>query len=118
MLPKLLGKTTLETKPDRVEAARAMMAKMSVRGIVALQQGMAARPDSVVTLKTIDVPTLILCGEEDVLTPVAEAHLMKQHIPGSRLETVRRAGHYAPFEQPEYCGRLLRGFLDSLQLNR
>jgi len=117
MLPKLLGKTTLSTKPDRVEAAREMMSKMSVRGIVALQQGMAARPDSVATLKTIDVPALIICGEEDALIPVTEAHLMQQHIPGSRLETVPRAGHYTAFEQPEYCGRLLRGFLDSLQLN-
>ncbi len=116
MLPKLLGKTTLETKPERVAAAREVMSRMSVRGIVALQQGMAARPDSVATLKTIDVPALIIGGEEDSLIPAAETQLMQHHISRSRLEIVPKAGHYAAFEQPEHCGRLVRRFLDSLQL--
>ncbi len=114
MLPKLLGKTSIETRPGRVAAAREMMSRMSVRGIVALQEGMATRPDSIANLKTIDVPTLIIGAEEDTLTPVAEAEIMRQNISGSRMEVVPRAGHYAVFEQPEYCGRLLRSFLDSV----
>ncbi len=115
MLPKLLGKTSMETRPDRVAAAREMMARMSVRGIVALQQGMATRPDSIATLKTIDVPALIIGAEEDTLTPIAEAEIMRQNISGSRMELVPKAGHYAAFEQPEYCGRLLRNFLDGVE---
>jgi len=116
MLPKLLGKTTQETRADLVAGARAMMSRMTVAGIVAVQRGMAARPDSIPTLKTINVPTLIVAGEEDTATPLPEAELMKKHIPGSRLELVPRAGHYAAFEQPAYCGKLLRTFLDGMNL--
>ena len=62
------------------------------------------------------VPVLLIGGEEDTATPLAEAALMKQHIPNARLEVVPRAGHYAAFEQPEYVGRLLRSFVDGLSL--
>jgi pimeloyl-ACP methyl ester carboxylesterase len=117
MLPKLLGRTTLQTRPDRVDAARAMMSRMTVPGIVAVQQGMAMRADSIPTLKTVTVPTLVMVGQEDELTPVSEAQLMHQQIPGSRMEIVPQAGHYAAFEQPEHCGKLLRGFFDQLVLS-
>jgi 3-oxoadipate enol-lactonase len=115
MLPKLLARTTLETRQDLVSGARGMMARMNVAGIVAVQQGMMERPDSIPTLKTINVPTLIVAGEEDGATPLAEAEVMRQHIAGSRLEVIPRAGHYAIFEQPEYAGRLMRGFVDGLK---
>jgi pimeloyl-ACP methyl ester carboxylesterase len=75
---------------------------------------MAARPDSVETLNTIDVPTLLLVGSEDTLTPVADAELMRQNIPGSQLRVVARGGHYAAFEQSEATLPLLRQFLDGL----
>lgn len=114
MLPKMLGQTTLRTRPDRVEAARGLMARMSVKGIVAALQGLAARPDSVPTLKTIDVPALIVAGEEDTLIPRSEAELMHREIHGSRLEVVANAGHCAALEQAESTSRILRGFLDSV----
>lgn len=116
MLPRLLGETTLRSRLDLVEAARAMMARMTVKGLVAALQGLAARPDSVPTLKTIDVPTLIVAGEEDTLIPRAEAELMRSNISGSRLEVVPKAGHYAAFEQPEFTGRMLREWLDRLEM--
>lgn len=114
MLPRLLGETTRRNRPDRVEEAHKMMSAMTPAGIAALQRGMAERPDSVPTLGTIQVPTLILAGDEDTLTPLPESKLMQQHIAGSRLEVIPRAGHFGPFEQPEEAGRLLRRFLDSL----
>lgn len=114
MTPKLLGASTRSGRPDLVASAVRRMKEMSVAGIVALQQGMAERPDSVPTLKTIAVPTLVLVGEEDVLTPPADAELLHQNISGSRLHRIPRAGHFAAFEQPEETARLLRGFLDPL----
>ena len=114
MLPKLLGETTRRNRPDVVHAARRMMLQMTVQGIVAAQTGMAARSDSLPTLKTVDVPTLILVGTEDTLTPGGEAEVMHQHVSGSRLEIIPEAGHFAPFEQPETATRLLRGFLEPL----
>jgi len=117
LLPKLLGRSTVETRPDRVAAARTMMSRMTVAGIVANLQGMAVRPDSIPTLPTINVPALVIAGEEDTATPRSDAELMKQHISGSCLQVVPRAGHYAAFEQPEYVGKLIRGFLDELKLS-
>lgn len=115
MVPKLLGETTRTTRPDLVERARKMMLEMPVAGIAAVQRGMAARPDSVADLKTINVPTLILVGAEDVVTPLSEAELMQRQISNSRLAVVPRAGHYAIFEQHEPAGKTIRGFLDGLR---
>ena len=112
MLPKLFSPLTVGNRPDIVDAARAMMRKMSPQDIAGVQRGMADRPDSVATLKTIDVPTLIIAGGDDSV-PVHEAELMQQNISGSRLQVMPRAGHYAALEQPEEFGRLLRGFLDT-----
>lgn len=114
MVPKLLGKTTLNTRPDRVEAALGMMRKMSPRNVAAVQRGMAERPDSVETLKTINVPVLVVTGDEDVLTGIAEAELMRQHITGAEMKVITRAGHYSPWEQPEEVGKLLRRFADGV----
>jgi len=114
MVPKLIGKTTREARPDLVEAARRMMRKMSAADVAAVQTGMAERPDSMATMKTINVPTLIVTGDEDTLTGVSEAELMRQNISGSQLKVIPRAGHYSIWEQPEEAGRVLRQFLDSL----
>jgi pimeloyl-ACP methyl ester carboxylesterase len=112
MVPKLLGRTTLAARPDLADAARRMMHKMTPKGISAIQRGMAERPDSTGDLKTINVPTLIAIGDEDVLTTVADGELMRQHISGSELRLIPKAGHWAPWEQPEATGLLLRQFLD------
>jgi 3-oxoadipate enol-lactonase len=114
MIPRLLGKTTRETRPDLVEGALQMMRAMSPADVAAIQRGMAERPDSVDTLKTINVPTLLVTGEEDILTGVSEAELMHRHIAGSELRAFPKAGHYSPWEQPEAVGRVLRQFLDGV----
>jgi len=112
----LIGETTRRTRPDIVGTARAMMQRMSVDGLAAIQQGMAERPDSVATLRTINVPALIIAGQEDTVTPLANAQLMHQRIDGSQLQIIARGGHYSALEQPEEFGRVLRQFLDELRL--
>ena len=112
MIPRLLGKTTRETRPDLVAGALRMMRKMSPEDVAQVQRGMAERPDSVDILKTINVPTLLVTGDEDILTGVSEAELLRQHISGSQLRVIAKAGHYSPWEQPEETSRLLRQFLD------
>src|SRR5579863_1386426 len=114
MIPRLLGKTTREARPDLVAGALGMMRKMSPEDVAQVQRGMAERPDSVETLKTINVPTLLITGEEDILTGVNEAELMRQHIAGSRMCVIPKAGHYAPWERAEEMTKLLRGFLEGL----
>jgi 3-oxoadipate enol-lactonase len=114
MIPRLLGKTTRETRPDLVAGALRMMRKTSPENVAQVQRGMAERPDSVDTLKTINVPTLLVTGDEDILTGVNEAELMRQHISGSQLRVIPKAGHYSAWEQPEEAGKLLRQFLERL----
>jgi 3-oxoadipate enol-lactonase len=115
MTPKLLGKTTQEVRPDLVADARRMMLKMSPQDIAQVQQGMAARPDSVTTLKTINVPALVVMGEEDTSIPLSDGELMRQHIANSRLAVIPKAGHFAVWEQAEAAGTLVRQFVDTCQ---
>ena len=114
MLQKAPAATTRHSRPDLIEAALGMMRKMSPEDVAGVQRGMAERPDSIPILKTINVPTLIITGDEDVLTGVPEAEVMKQNIPGAQMKVIAKAGHYSPFEQPAEVGRMLRQFLDSL----
>ncbi len=114
MAPKLLGRTTYNTRPDLVEGALRMMRKMSAEDVAMVQRGMAERPDSVETLKTINVPALIVTGDEDILTGVAEAELMRQTMSGSQMKVIGKAGHYSPWEQPGEVGKLVRQFLDTV----
>ena len=112
MIPKLLGSTTLSSRPDLVEGALRMMRKMSPEDISLVLRGMAERPDSVPDLKYINLPTLIVMGEEDMFATPADGELMRQNIPNSRLKRIPKAGHYAPWERPEAVAPLLRQFLD------
>jgi pimeloyl-ACP methyl ester carboxylesterase len=116
MIPKLLGATTVSSRPDLVEGALRMMRKMSAEDISQVQRGMAERPDSVRDLEHINLPTLIVIGEEDTFSTVADGELMRQNIPGSRLKIIPKAGHYAPWERPEAVAPLLRQFLDFVPL--
>ena len=114
MLQKVLSETTRRSRSNVVEGALRMMRKMSAEDLAGVQRGMAERPDSVSTLKTINVPTLIITGDEDKMTGPPEAEVMKQNIAGSQLRVIPKAGHYSPWEQPEEVGRTLRNFLDSI----
>ncbi len=113
MLPKVLSQTTRTNRPDIVDAARRMMQSMSAHDIAAVQRGIAERPDSVATLATINVPTLLVAGDEDII-PLSESELMRQYISASRLQVISKVGHYAALENPAEFGALLRTFLDGL----
>jgi pimeloyl-ACP methyl ester carboxylesterase len=112
MIQRVLAKNTREMRPDLVDGALRMMRKMSPEGVAQVQRGMATRPDSVETLKTINVPTLLVTGDEDAMTGVNEAELMRRHISGSQMRVIPKAAHYSPWEQPEEASKLLRQFLE------
>ncbi|MFL6300388.1 MAG: alpha/beta fold hydrolase [Terriglobales bacterium] len=109
---KLMGESTRRNRPDIVTRARSMMDTMNREGLAAVQRGMAARPDSVSTLNTIDVPALIICGEEDAFVPAEDAALMNKKIAGSQMVAIPQTGHYTPLERAEEFLQVLRPFLD------
>lgn len=113
-LPGLIGKRTRANQQDVVEALRGMIERGSVGGITGALEAMMARPDSTALLSTISVPTLIVAGEEDVLTPPKEARAMHDAIEGSRIEIIAGAGHASSFERAAAFNHILGEFLDSL----
>jgi 3-oxoadipate enol-lactonase len=113
-VPLLLGATSQARRPELVEHVRELILGTSPRGVCDALAGLAARADSTPTLREIRVPTLVVCGEEDTLTPVAEAETMAEAIPGSRLEVIPEAGHLANLEDPEAFNAALRAFLSTL----
>ena len=110
----IVGKTTREKQPDTYDAVHRMMAQADVAGIVGAVEAMMARPDSTPTLPTIDVPTLVVVGDEDVLTPPREARAMRDAIPGSVIEEIAQAGHLTPLERPAAFNHVLTEFLGAL----
>jgi 3-oxoadipate enol-lactonase len=113
-IASLVGQTTREKNPDTYDAVHRMIAQSNVDGIVGALEAMMTRPDSTATLETIDVPTLVIVGEEDVLTPPNEARAMQERIAGSRLEVIEHAGHLSNMERPAAFNHLLTEFLVAL----
>lgn len=113
MLTKLLAPSA----PDALrESVREMMAASPVPGILGALVAMRDRPDSTELLPTLEgLPTLVVVGAEDVITPPADARAMAKAIPGARLAEIPGAGHLAPLEEPEAFNRQLGSFLDRLQ---
>lgn len=110
-LPKLLGETTQREQPDLVARVRERILATAPEGIANALHGLAARADSRATLPTIPVPTLVLVGAEDVLTPPAEAALLSAAIPRARLDVIPNAGHLANLENPPAVNAALEAFL-------
>ena len=110
----MVGRTTREKHPDIADAVHRMLTMAPVEGVVGALEAMMSRPDSTPTLATIDVPTLIVVGEEDVLTPPKEARAMHERIAGSRLEILTGAGHVSNVERPAAFNHVVSEFLGVL----
>ena len=113
----LVGKTTRDKRPDIYDSVHRLIAQAPPEGIVGGLEAMIARPDSTPTLSTIDVPTLIIAGSEDVVTPPREARAMHAAIPGSRIEILQQAGHLSNLERPAAFNTVITEFLASLLYN-
>jgi len=115
MMPKLLGQTTRDTNPSAEATVRRLIKQQSPVAIRGAIHRMMHRPDSTALLATIRVPTLIIVGEEDTLTPVQESQRMAEAVTGSTLVTIPAAGHLSNLEQPDAFNAALAGFLVSLK---
>lgn len=114
MIPKALSEQTRSTRPDVVAEVRRIGSSQSVAGIVAAQKMMRDRPDARPPLAAIRVPTLIVVGEHDAITPPAAAKAMAEAIPGSRLAILPTAGHLPNLEVPEAFNATVGAWLREL----
>ncbi|HYW51180.1 MAG TPA: alpha/beta fold hydrolase [Gemmatimonadaceae bacterium] len=107
-----LGNSTRATNPSLVERTEVMMRRAPAIGITGTATALMERIDSTPTLDTITVPTLVIVGDEDTVTPPSDALEMSAGIRGARLVTIPGAGHLAPLEQPAIVNAAIGEFLD------
>ncbi len=110
----LIGATTRQRSPDVEATIEAMMARQPVAGIVGALGALRDRPDSRETVRSISVPTLVIVGDEDTVTPPADAQAMLDALPESaaaRLQVIAGAGHVSCLERPAAVTHALADFL-------
>ncbi|HEX6976290.1 MAG TPA: alpha/beta fold hydrolase [Vicinamibacterales bacterium] len=113
MLPKLLGETTRRERAEVEAEVRRIAAANSPSAIAAALAAMMERPDSSALLPTMSCPALVIVGDEDVLTPPADAEAMDRQLPRSRLVTLPQAGHLSNLETPDAFASALADFTRS-----
>ena len=111
LVPRLIAPRTRTARPELVAWLHREIAAAPPAGVAAAQRGMAERPDRTDLLPRIAVPTLVVVGEEDEITPPAESVILRDRIPGARLVTIAGAGHLSSLEQPVAWNAALREFL-------
>jgi 3-oxoadipate enol-lactonase len=112
MLPKLLAQSTAASAPEIVARVRRTVAATPVAGIVGALAAMRDRHDSTGLLPTLaGLPTLVIVGEEDAITPPDAARRMAAAIPGARLVVISGAGHLTPVERPSDTTAAILDFL-------
>ncbi|HJT76728.1 MAG TPA: alpha/beta fold hydrolase [Gemmataceae bacterium] len=114
MLPKLLSEGTRSGRPAVMDEARRIGSAQAPAGVIGALAAMRDRPDSTALLPRIRVPTLVLVGSEDTLTPPSVAEALVLGLPDGRLAVIQGAGHLANLEQPEAFTAAVGSFLKAL----
>jgi 3-oxoadipate enol-lactonase len=114
MIPKLFAESTRRERPELVEATRQVILRAPPQGVAAALRGMAARPDVSEEIPHLQVPTLVICGEQDAISPVAEMRKIATAIPTAKFELIPDAGHMSPLENSTAFNAALEKFLRSL----
>jgi 3-oxoadipate enol-lactonase len=103
-----------DASPSAKDQTRFMILENSQFGGAAANRAMSIRPDSRPLLPNIGVPTLIIVGAQDAVTPLEQAQAMLEAIPGAKLEVIENAGHISNLEQPEAFNKALLEFIQKL----
>lgn len=113
-IKSVFHKNSITNKTELVEELRSVVFSNSkhiiTQGLIAL----AERSETCSTLNEIGIPTLIICGREDVVTPLAQSEMMHEAIKGSILHVIDNAGHVSNLEQPQEFNKHLLDFLTPL----
>jgi 3-oxoadipate enol-lactonase len=110
MAQNMVAPTVRRERPGAVGQVRAQMT-LTAEAVIAVQAGLAARPDSVPTVATIQVPVLAIAGAEDASVTAADMEAFRAAPGGCELHVVEGAGHFAAFEQPKKVAALMAPWL-------
>ena len=113
MMPKMLAPDTPARRPEVARNLRSIMESCPPRTIEHALLALRDRTDHSADLPSVPVPTLILVGDADAITPPAAAQAMQKGIPTSKLVTIRGAGHLTPMEQPAQVNQAIRQFMEA-----
>ena len=116
LIPELPGRWLLPAHardPALVQLMDSMARSVGAAGQSNQQAAMLARPDSHADLARVRVPTLLICGRQDPVTPLADHQAMAACVPGSHLEVIEDCGHLSTIEQPEAVTSVLSTWLSS-----
>lgn len=107
-------KNSIDNKKELVKGLRSVVFSNSQHVITVGLTALAERSESCSGLNDINMPTLIICGREDEVTPLAQSEFMHTHIKGSVLRIIDNAGHVSNLEHPDEFNKHVLGFLTSL----
>ncbi|HUF13358.1 MAG TPA: alpha/beta fold hydrolase [Longimicrobiales bacterium] len=111
LLDRLVGETTRRSRPAVYEEVRSLLAGVAPAAFARAQAAMAARPDSTPLLPEIEVPALVVAGDEDAMISVDVARSLARTLPNAALAVIDGAGHLPPLERPDAFNRALLDFL-------
>lgn len=111
MVPHLLGDRTRRERPDIVQRVRSLILASSPAAIAAAIRVLMTRDDSTALLASITVPTLVLVGSDDAITPPSVGQAMRDAVPGAEFVMIPGAGHLSNIEQPQRFNDALARFL-------
>ncbi|WP_055588126.1 alpha/beta fold hydrolase [Streptacidiphilus griseoplanus] len=106
-----LSAVTARERPEVVRQVRELMAQASPAAVAWAQRAMAARGDSLEVLAQVAVPALVVVGEEDAITPLADARAMTEVLADAELHTIPGAGHLTALEDPAAFNAAARSLL-------
>jgi pimeloyl-ACP methyl ester carboxylesterase len=117
LLPRLVRPASLSDAP-LVETIREMAASVGKEAFLRQERAMIARIDSRPFLGRIRCPALVLCGRDDVITPLDVHQELYAGIPGATLTVVDDSGHLSTFEQPQRVTDALTELLSRVRSGR
>mgnify|MGYP001210299841 CR=1 FL=1 len=120
LIPELPARWLLPAhvqNPALVDLMGSMARSVGARGQFNQQTAMLGRPDSHADLARVRVPTLVMCGRQDPVTPLADHEAMAACVPGAQLVVVEDCGHLSTIEQPQAVTRNLTDWLGHHPVN-
>jgi len=113
MLPKLISNEGFNN-PEINNKVREMMGWMDVNGMCSVMIAIATRTNLINRLKNISIPSLVIVGKEDALTPVIHSFYLKENLRNAKYHLIKNAGHISNMEKPEEFNKALEEFLLSV----
>jgi pimeloyl-ACP methyl ester carboxylesterase len=112
-LPPMMGASKSRIA-EVMPKLQAMVERQTEESFAAQTKAMLERPDAVLVLPTIQVPTLLASGTADTWSPLTQHEEMRRQIPGATLVAIDDAGHMAPAEQPRAVAAAVRAWMDQI----